>query len=146
MNDQMGSINDKCIELSPSQSRILIAELNHPGTRAYHLYSKLSFAVEDREWLIKAIPYIFCGNFSLQLNNSKSSGYMLVSSAESVRFEEETVSGDEKETQELISGIRNQGIAPLLDIPLYRIHLIRSGSELILFCIFHHLIADGTTV
>ncbi|MBR4554047.1 MAG: amino acid adenylation domain-containing protein [Ruminococcus sp.] len=146
MNDHFENTTEKRIELSPSQSRILIAELNHPGTKAYHLYSRLTFAAGDRDWLIKAIPYIFCGNFSLRLGSSKKTGYMLYSSPEEIGFEEHSVSGDEKDVQELISGIKSKGIAPLSDSPLYRIHLISTGQELVLFCVFHHLIADGTTV
>lgn len=146
MNDRQDSTREKFIELSNSQSRILLAELKHPGTRAYHLYSRLSFALEDRELLVKALPCIFRGNFSLRLNNSKASGHMLYGSGDEVRFEEESVSGNEQALEEHISKIKKQGIAPLFDSPLYRIHLIRTGSELILFCKFHHLIADGTTV
>ncbi len=137
---------EKEIELSASQTRILLAELNNPGTRAYHLYSKLSFAHEDRDWVVKAIPYIFSGNFSLRLSNSKVSGYMLYSSGDDVRFEEESVPDGDKSVEDYISKIKKQGISPLFDSPLYRIHLIHTGSELILFCVLHHLISDGTTV
>ena len=144
MNDRQDSTTETYMELSSSQTRILLAELNHPGTRAYHLYSRLNFAPEEREWIIKAMPYIFCGNFSLRLGNSKGSGYMLYSSGEDVRYEETSGSGED--TEELFSKIKKRGIAPLFDSPLYRIHLIRTESELILFCVFHHLIADGTTV
>ena len=146
MNDRQNCREENHIELSSSQTRILLAELNHPGTRAYHLYSKLSFAPGDREWIVKALPYIFCGNFSLRLGNSQDSGYMLYSSGDDVRFGEETVPGSEKDAEDVISKIKKQGIAPLFDGPLYRIHLISAGPELILFCVFHHLIADGTTV
>ena len=146
MDNKQNRTGERIVELSASQTRIMLAELNNPGTRAYHLYSKLSFAPEDRDHLVKALPYIFCGNFSLRISNGKGSGYVLYSSGDDVGFEEETVPDSDKNAEKLISKIRKQGIAPLFDSPLYRIHLIHTGHELILFCVFHHLISDGTTL
>lgn len=131
-------MNSIMIPISPSQNRILLAELEHPGTKAYHLYGRMSFSPEDTEFVKKAIPYVFSGNLNLRLTNTKERGYVLYSSDEAAQFE----AVDVRE----IGEIQRMTVIPLFDSPLYRIYLYGNTNETVLFFSIHHIVADGTTV
>ena len=135
-------MNSQSISLSPSQIRILLAELEHPGTRAYHLYCQIHYAAEEAEWVKKALPYVFQGNFSLRVTQSGAEGYVQYASDEPVLITEMDV----KDLKKVISEKKEEGLSPLFDTPLYRIFLLHTETDTVLFVIFHHLIADGTTI
>lgn len=58
--------------LSPSQERILLAELKHSGTRAYYLCAEHMFSPEDAELVKAATQYVFSGNLSLRIRQDKA--------------------------------------------------------------------------
>ena len=61
--------------LSSSQSRILLAELDHSGTLAYHLYFKMQFGTEDLPWLENAVSAVISGNYNLRVRSGEG-GYV----------------------------------------------------------------------
>lgn len=133
--------------LSPSQERILLAELKHSGTRAYYLYAKHAFSSKDAELVKAAIPYVFSGNLSLRVRQDRSRGFLQYASGEPAAYEEVDLRGASPERLEaVIAGIKEQRISPLFDVPLYRLYLIYTDTALILCGIFHHLISDGTSL
>lgn len=138
-------MNSKTISLSPAQIRILLAELGHPGTRAYHTYGRIQYSPGEAEWVKKALPYVFQGNFSLRVTQSGTEGYVQYASDEPVAVTEMDVK-DAEDVEGVISEKKKEGLPRLFDAPLYRIFLMHTESETVLFVIFHHLISDGTTI
>ena len=138
-------MNSKTISLSPAQIRILLAELGHPGTRAYHIYGRIHYSPGEAEWVKKALPYVFQGNFSLRVTQSGTEGYVQYASDEPVAVTEMDVK-DAEDVEGVISEKKKEGLPRLFDAPLYRIFLMHTESETVLFVIFHHLISDGTTI
>ena len=81
--------------LSPSQNRILLAELNHPGTLAYHIYFAMRFAREDEPWLERAITAVIRGNYALRVRPGEG-GYVQYYSDESARVETIDMRGEDR--------------------------------------------------
>ena len=133
-------MNSKTISLSPAQIRILLAELGHPGTRAYHIYGRIHYSPGEAEWVKKALPYVFQGNFSLRVTQSGTEGYVQYASDEPVAVTEMDVK-DAEDVEGVISEKKKEGLPRLFDAPLYRIFLMHTESETVLFVIFHHLIS-----
>ena len=132
--------------LSPSQNRILLAELNHPGTLAYHLYFKMRFDGEDLPWLERAITEVIRGNYGLRVRPG-GGGYVQYYSDEPARVEKIDLTGKDRQAiEEKMDELRRIGITPLFDAPLYRLYLIATDNATWLFITFHHLICDGTTL
>ena len=130
--------------LSPSQTRILLAELNFKGTKAYYLYAKTCFPIDDIERVKQAIPYIFSGNLNLRIRRGGSEGFEQYYSEEPPVFEEVDATGSD--LKEVIEKYKKERIDTLFDAPLYKIYLIRHEDRVILFAVLHHLISDGTTI
>ena len=132
--------------LSPSQSRILLAELNHPGTLAYHLYFRMDFAKEDMPWLAQAVKAVISGNYGLRVHSGEG-GYVQYYSDDCPQIERIGLKGEGKPAIDAkLDALRGIGVAPLFDAPLYRLYLIDTDEAAVLFITFHHLIADGTTL
>ena len=81
--------------LSPSQTRIILAELNFKGTKAYYLYAKTCFPIDDIERVKQAIPYIFSGNLNLRIRRGGSEGFEQYYSEEPPVFEEVDATGSD---------------------------------------------------
>ena len=132
--------------LSPSQERILLAELNHPGTLAYYLYFRMDFDREDLPWLERAMVAVLRGNFALRVRSGEG-GYVQYYSDEPARVEKIDLAGkDRQAVEERLDALRKIAIAPLLDAPLYRAYRIETDGGAIAFIAFHHLVTDGTTL
>lgn len=132
--------------LSPAQNRILLAELNHPGTLAYNLYFQMRFDSAELPWLERAAVAVISGNYGLRVRSGEG-GYVQYYSDEPARIERIDLTGqDRREIDERLNGLRRIGIAPLLDAPLYRLYLIETDDAALLFFALHHLISDGTTL
>ena len=132
--------------LSSSQSRILLAELDHSGTLAYHLYFKMQFDAEDLPWLEKAASAVICGNYNLRVRSGEG-GYVQYYSEEPAQIEKFDYRGrDQQAVCDKLQELRQVAIAPLFDAPLYRLYLFETDGPAILFFVFHHLISDGTTL
>ncbi|MBR0367956.1 MAG: hypothetical protein IJH86_06125, partial [Clostridia bacterium] len=127
--------------LSPSQSRILLAELNHPGTTAYNLYFRMRFDPADEALLCRAIPEVISGNFGLRVRAGGDTGYEQYYSDQPATYEVM----DTDAPEETVAALKRTPIAPLFDAPLYRLYVLRAAGAVWFFGAFHHLIADGTT-
>lgn len=128
--------------LSPSQSRILLAELDHPGTSAYNIYFRMRFDPADEALLRRAIPRVISGNFGLRVRAGGDRGYEQYYSDQPATFE--IIDTDAPE--ETVAALKKTPISPLFDAPLYRLYVLRAADAVWFFGAFHHLIADGTTL
>ena len=132
--------------LSPSQSRILLAELNHPGTLAYHLYFQMHFDKVDLPWLEQAAISVISGNYGLRIHSGEG-GYVQYYSDEPAQIVRIDLKGKERsEIDQELDALQRIGVSPLFDAPLYRLYLIETDDAALLFFTFHHLIVDGTTL
>ena len=140
-------VMNRTFPLSPSQTRILLAELKRPGTHVYHIYNIVYLPPEDEEWLKKAIPFVFAGNLNLRMQRRGGEGFVQYVSGEPAAFEETDASAwDEEELASFIKKKRRLTLTPLFDAPLYRLFVIRTRENVLLYGVFHHLISDGTTL
>lgn len=128
--------------LSPSQSRILLAELNHPGTSAYNIYFRMRFDPADEALLCRAIPRVISGNFGLRVRAGGDRGYEQYYSDQPATYEVMDVDS----LEETVAALKTTPISPLFDAPLYRLYVLRAPDAVWLFGAFHHMIADGTTL
>ena len=69
------------------QSRILLAELDHPGTSAYNIYFRMRFDPADEALLCRAIPRVISGNFGLRVRAGGDRGYEQYYSDQPATFE-----------------------------------------------------------
>ena len=133
-------------KLSPSQTRILLAELNHPGTLCYHLYFRKDFAPEVKtEQIVNVLPYVFSGNFDLRIHDGKENGFFQYHSDDAPGFVRIDLENEEQ-LEEKLSEIRAEPVSPLFDSPLYRLYVITVSGRTIVFGAVSHLICDGTTI
>lgn len=133
-------------KLSPSQSRILLAELNYPGTLAYNTYFQMRFDAEDLPWLEQAIPKVISGNFGLRVRSGEN-GYVQYYSDEPAQFKRLNLKGcDPQAIEGKLDALRDVPITPLFDAPLYLLYLIETDDSILLFFAFHHMIVDYTTL
>ncbi len=131
-----------CFSLSPSQSRILLAELNHPGTSAYNIYFRMRFDPADEGLLCRAIPRVVSGNLGLRVRAGGDQGYEQYYSDQPATY----AVIDTDAPEETVAALKRTPISPLFDAPLYRLYVLRAPDAVWLFGAFHHLIADGTTL
>lgn len=137
-----------CFDLSNAQKRLIVTELNTPGTDAYIVPFKCIFEIEDEKYVKKALNIVVSGNFNLRITTDLDLNYVqYYAPTERDVFSYFDMSDKNKsEINDLIHTFVSQVYNEILDTPLYRFAIIKTSRKCIVLGNVHHILMDGTAV
>ena len=136
-------------DLSNAQKRLLVTELNTPGNDEYIVPFKCNFKLEDLEYVKRSLNIVVNRNFNLRIAQDSDMNYVQYynNSGKNNIFSYRDMSLETDSTvNDLIEDFTTQKYNEILDVPLYRFLLIKTGKECVVVGNPHHLLMDGKSI